>query len=137
MWTILKTLLGGLAGAGRPGTEAGMTKLDTLDALDACLAVSEARPVFIFKHSTRCPVSSGALSEVRAWIDGASEPPAPVYINYVVESRPVSNAIADVLGVRHESPQILLVSGGSALWHTSHGAIRPAALTRALAEAGG
>ncbi len=110
-------------------------ELDTSEALASCLARSEAEPVFIFKHSTRCPVSSRARSEVEAYIDGAGESGLPVYLNYVVESRPVSNEIERNLGVRHESPQLFLLRAGKVVWHTSHGGIRAEAMVHAAESA--
>ncbi|WP_246369897.1 monothiol bacilliredoxin BrxC family protein [Saccharibacillus deserti] len=53
-----------------------------------------------------CPISGAAFKGFKA-----------------IESRPVSNAIEGNLGVKHESPQILLIRGGEVLWHASHGNI--------------
>ncbi len=108
-----------------------VVELDTSEALASCLVRSEAEPVFLFKHSTRCPVSSRARSEVERYIDGAGESGLPVYLNYVVESRPVSNEIERTLGVRHESPQLFLLRAGKVVWHTSHGGIRAEAMVQA------
>jgi bacillithiol system protein YtxJ len=41
----------------------------------------------------------------------------------VIESRPVSNQIAEDLGVKHESPQVILLKGGASYWNASHWAI--------------
>lgn len=49
----------------------------------------------------------------------------------VIEDRPVSNEIAARLGVKHESPQAILVRSGKAVWHASHGRITAAALAEA------
>ncbi|MBL7649690.1 MAG: bacillithiol system redox-active protein YtxJ [Candidatus Hydrogenedentes bacterium] len=125
--------MGRLFGLGAAATKEWehVTELDSSEALASCLARSESGPVFIFKHSTRCPISSRAHSEVGRYIDGAGESGLPVYLNYVVESRPVSNEIERSLGVRHESPQLLLVRGGQVIWHTSHGGIRSEAMVEA------
>jgi bacillithiol system protein YtxJ len=112
-----------------------VVELDTSEALASCLARSESEPVFIFKHSTRCPVSSRARSEVERYIDEAGETGLPVYLNYVVESRPVSNEIERSLGIRHESPQLFLLRAGKVVWHTSHGGIRSAAMVEAAESA--
>lgn len=106
-------------------------ELDSTEALTQCLARSHAEPVFIFKHSTRCPISSGARREVERYLAGDGA--LPVYINYVVESRAISNAIEANTGIRHESPQMLLLVSGKAVWHTSHGAIQSDALATAAA----
>lgn len=50
----------------------------------------------------------------------------------VIEERPVSLGLAERIGVKHESPQALLIKNGKALWHTSHHAITAEALKGAL-----
>lgn len=111
-----------------------MIELDNSAALADCIARSNEGPVFLFKHSTRCPVSSRARSEVEAYLQQAGSSAPPVYINYVVEARPVSNAIESSLGVRHESPQILLLDSGKVVWSATHGGVRAVALAEALAN---
>lgn len=90
----------------------------------ACLDVSQERPVFVFKHSTACPISGAAHSRVVEY-DAQNAGNGPdIYLVKVIESRPVSNAIAEVLGVRHQSPQIILVKDRAAVWSASHHGVR-------------
>lgn len=44
----------------------------------------------------------------------------PILKVLVIESRPLSLALADDLGVRHASPQMILVRDGKPIWSTSH-----------------
>lgn len=129
--------IGRLFGLGAASTKEWehVLELDSSEALASCLARSESELVFLFKHSTRCPISSQARSEVEAYIDGAGTAGLPVYLNYVVESRPVSNEIERHLGVHHESPQLFLLRAGKPLWHASHGGIRAAAMVQAAEKA--
>ncbi|MCC6491018.1 MAG: bacillithiol system redox-active protein YtxJ [Candidatus Hydrogenedentes bacterium] len=101
-----------------------MNDLTSLNELDACLTDSEQRPVFIFKHSTACPISSEAYRQVAAYVAAAAPEDPPVYMVQVIEDRPVSNQIADALGVAHKSPQIILVSSRAAAWTASHYGVR-------------
>lgn len=96
-------------------------------------ALADAGPVLLFKHSTACPVSAAAYREFRAWLGDRERPRAALI--HVIEDRPVSNAIAERLGVRHESPQAILVQDGAAAWSASHGAITAAALRKATGSA--
>lgn len=73
---------------------------------------------FIFKHSTRCSISSEAYKEVEKFLDSAPE--VDTHVVLVVENRPTSQAVADKLGVTHASPQIILVRDGEATWNASH-----------------
>ncbi len=62
---------------------------------------------YVFKHSTACPVSAHAASVVRG-----RELPLAVYWINVIEQRDLSNWVASTYGVRHESPQLILLRGG-------------------------
>ena len=86
----------------------------------------------VFKHSTRCPVSSRAWQEVAAF--RKEHPEAVVYVVHVVEQRALSNAIASRTGVRHESPQAILLEEGRVTWHASHEGVDVEALEGHLPE---
>ncbi|HEO70720.1 MAG TPA: bacillithiol system redox-active protein YtxJ [Candidatus Hydrogenedentes bacterium] len=109
-----------------------MQNLETVEALEDVWAASEGTPQFVFKHSTVCPVSARARAEVEAFIEKCGEDEAPVHMIQVIEARPVSNAVAETLGVKHESPQLILVKGREAVWHASHGRIKRDAIKEAL-----
>ncbi len=115
-----------------------MTEITTIDQLDACLKGSDDKPLFIFKHSTRCPISSGANARVREFIESgrASGEAAPeIYLLKVVESRAVSNALADRLRVPHQSPQLLFIDKGKCTWNTSHHNINANNIEKAIQSA--
>lgn len=84
----------------------------------------------VFKHSTRCPVSSYAHREVAEF--RRRHPEASVYVVHVVEQRAISNALAARTGVRHESPQAIVLSGGKVLWADSHQGVTADALEALL-----
>lgn len=108
-----------------------METIDSLTRLDELLASSEDAPLWIFKHSLTCGVSDFALREFLRFTE--ARPPDARERHCLVEiqrARDVSRAIAERLGVRHESPQALLIDHGEVIWHGSHWAID----RRALAE---
>jgi bacillithiol system protein YtxJ len=80
----------------------------------------------VFKHSTRCPVSSMAWREVASF--RKEHPEAAVYVVHVVEQRALSNAVAKRTGVRHESPQAILLENGNVRWSASHEGVTADAL---------
>lgn len=109
-----------------------LTELKTLEDLDTLIA-SAAGPVLIYKHSVTCGTSGMALEEVRGLLAG---PPIAARVGLVLvqSARTVSNAVAARFGVRHESPQILLVLDGRVVWHASHFSVTAAAITAALGQ---
>lgn len=87
--------------------------------------------IILFKHSTTCPISERAWQEVQAFIRDSSDEIQVVMIK-VIESRPVSNQAADELGVKHQSPQVLLISERSVSWHGSHQSVTRNNIEKAL-----
>jgi bacillithiol system protein YtxJ len=112
-----------------------LTELKTVDDLDRLLASAPGRAAVIYKHSTTCGTSGMALEEIRGLL---VEPGvgAPVGLVLVQAARPVSIEIATRFGVRHESPQVLVVRDGRVVWHASHFRVTAEAITKALADAG-
>ncbi len=81
---------------------------------------SQQHPVLIFKHSTRCNISATAKARLeRKWNDNEAGDLAPYYLD-LVALRSLSNEVADTFGVRHESPQVLLISKGKCVYDASH-----------------
>ena len=82
--------------------------------------ISQTDPVLIFKHSTRCVISSMALSRLeRKWEDSGIKP----YFLDLIANRDVSNGVEDAFGVLHQSPQAILIKKGKVVYHTSHNGI--------------
>ena len=78
---------------------------------------SQARPQVVFKHSTRCSISAVALQRLQK-----SEQPAEVdfYFLDLISNRNLSNKIAEVFKVQHESPQVLVIKDGQCVYNESH-----------------
>jgi bacillithiol system protein YtxJ len=111
-----------------------MQKIMRKGQAELLLARSSQAPVLVFKHSTRCGVSSGALKNLRAFEKG--EEGAGVVIAYVdvIGNREVSGVVEQLTGVRHESPQAILLRNGEVQWHASHSAITHDALISAVQQ---
>jgi bacillithiol system protein YtxJ len=93
---------------------------------------SEEQPVLVFKHSSACPVSGSADQEMRQL---AEDTDLPVYKLVVQQSRALSDEIADTLGVRHETPQAILLDGQEPVFDTSHFDVTAETLRDALRTA--
>lgn len=92
-------------------------------AVEKIIHRSNRKPQYIFKHSSICPISSRAYKELA---NATDELYPEIEINYVdvLAHRDVSNLIANDLGVKHESPQILLVWNNKVVWAESHRRIK-------------
>ncbi|MNW28358.1 hypothetical protein D3C74_51830 [compost metagenome] len=112
---------------------ATLNPIHTSEQLHAVLDASSDKPVLVFKHSTRCPISARAHQEVENYLRSANDN-FEYGIILVVEDRPVSLEAADVLQVKHESPQVILVKDGSVVWHTSHSDITAGTLQETLSQ---
>lgn len=96
-----------------------LVPLTDLPALDAAILESKERPVLLFKHSRYCGVSAEALDELQSHIDSA--PSDIAYRMITVQThRPLSDAVAQRLGLRHETPQAILLRDGKIVWNASH-----------------
>ena len=79
---------------------------------------SAEQPVLIFKHSTRCSISSTAMSRLeRNWSDSAGI--KPYYLD-LISFRSMSGQVAEEFGVDHQSPQVLLIQNGECVYDASH-----------------
>lgn len=109
-----------------------VTHLSDLDMLEAAIAESLERPVLLFKHSQTCGISCEALDELHAHARrGGSE--AACKVITVQSHRRLSDTVSERLGIRHETPQVILLRDGQPVWNASHFRITAAELGRALA----
>ena len=91
---------------------------------------SKTDPVLLFKHSTQCSISDQAYEEFNRFRETAADLTCGLVL--VIENRSVSDAIAVRLGVRHESPQAIVVKDGKPEWNASHWKITAETLSEAL-----
>jgi bacillithiol system protein YtxJ len=91
--------------------------LTSIDQLETITANSFNTPQVLFKHSTRCSISSMALNRLET-----STPPTGIdfYLLDLLQHRDISAAIADKFKVHHESPQVLVIMSGECTYDESH-----------------
>lgn len=96
-----------------------LTHLSDVDELEAAIAESRERPVLVFKHSRTCGISAEALDEFRTHVERAESRVSYKLIT-VQSHRRVSDEAAARFGIRHETPQAILLRDGRAVWNASH-----------------
>lgn len=95
------------------------TYIKTNSQLDKIFSGNNGRPALIFKHSTRCSISKGALERFEnKWKQDKSN--CDLYFVDVIVDRPLSMAIAERSGTIHHSPQALLLIEGKVIYNKTH-----------------
>ncbi len=87
----------------------------------------------IYKHSFACSVCTFSLNSMERSMDDILGVGTPHFID-VRAQRPLSNLIAELSGVKHESPQVIIIRDGEAFWTGSHSEVRGDAVVEALNE---
>lgn len=98
--------------------------------LEAWFARSATEPVVFFNYDRFCPINVIAYGRL-AYLETS------VALVDVTRDHEVKRALAARTGVRHESPQVIVVREGCAAWSAAHGAITVAGVQQAVARAGG
>lgn len=106
-----------------------MKQIKNLDTWSTVLEQSKHQPLLLFKFSTTCASSVSAFKEIKAL-----QTELPTYIVIIQPYRDVSNAIATDLGVRHESPQLLILKEGRAIWQATHYKIKGKTIQKAIRD---
>lgn len=92
---------------------ANFIELNSTDELEKAFEKSNSQPVAFFKHSLTCPISAGVYNEVR-------RADADIYLIVVQNARQLSSALAEKTGIRHESPQAIVLKNEKPIYHASH-----------------
>ena len=100
-------------------------KIDNKETLDKLITESRTKPIVIFKHSNACGISASAYREMEK-LEGQ------VNLLEVQSARDVSRELADLTGIRHETPQVIVFKDGKAVWNASHFDVKAGAVRKAL-----
>jgi len=92
---------------------ARFNEINSTEELKNLFEQSFEKPIVLFKHSLTCPISAGVYQEV----SGAD---ADINLIIMQRARSVSTEIAEKTGIRHESPQAIVIKDGKPIYHASH-----------------
>ena len=104
-------------------------RIDDRATLDNLISVSKQKAVLVFKHSNACPISARAYREMEK-LD------RQVHLIEIQAVPDLSRALESLTGVRHESPQVILLRDGKAVWNASHFDVNVASVSKALESNG-
>jgi bacillithiol system protein YtxJ len=95
-------------------------KLISVDQVNEIVEDSKKGLILIFKHSTRCSISTTSLARLeRNWNQQELGTIKPYYLD-LISFREVSNLIAQKFDVEHQSPQVLIIQNGKSVFERSH-----------------
>lgn len=97
-------------------------KIETESDLDAAVEHSFQQKVLIFKHSTRCFISKTVLKSFEKQMQNSDKDLAYYFLDLLAH-RDISNQIEDRFGVAHQSPQLIVLEQGKAVYNASHQSI--------------
>ena len=116
--TLFKSIFGDSENNNSNASKINWIELTHLGQLNEIMDLSHEQPVAIFKHSTRCSISRMALKQFENEFDleGSITP----YFLDLLNHRDISNEIASRFEVYHQSPQLILIKEGKAVYDASH-----------------
>jgi bacillithiol system protein YtxJ len=124
--SFFNSIFGNSENTDAPKSNVNWTELTDIAQLTEIEAISNEKPVVIFKHSTRCSISRMALKQFEREYDLNNV--ADAYFLDLIAHRDISNEIARRFNVYHESPQLILIRNGKAVYDVSHSDIDAIAL---------
>jgi len=124
--SFLNSIFGSSENTNSPKSNVNWTELTDIAQLLEVTAISSEKPVVIFKHSTRCSISRMALKQFEREYD--LNETVDAYFLDLIAHRDISNEIASRFNVYHESPQLILIKNGQAVYDVSHSDIDAVAL---------
>ncbi|MBL7816776.1 MAG: bacillithiol system redox-active protein YtxJ [Saprospiraceae bacterium] len=95
------------------------TALQNEGQIAEIIQLSHSVPCLIFKHSTRCNISSMAKARLEQNWSFSMDEIKPYYLD-LLSFRALSDAVADKFNIYHESPQVLLIRDGECTYDASH-----------------
>lgn len=96
--------------------------LRSIEDLNKAQQDSHIKTVVLFKHSTRCSISRFVLKNFENTVT-IPEDEMDFYFLDLIEYRSVSNEIAERFKVIHQSPQLIILKKGEAVYDASHESI--------------
>ena len=112
----------GLFSSSKPKAIFPWKNIESIQMLDELVSLTQDNAVLIFKHSTSCSISMMALTRFESeWDLNISN--CDLYFLDLIAHRDISNKIAEITGVIHQSPQVIVLRKGEVLYEESHNSI--------------
>ncbi len=103
--------------------------LNAVDQLEEIKEQSRSQPILIFKHSTRCGISRMVIKKFENLFKEEHKKLKVYYLD-LLSYRNVSDEVGYTFQVMHQSPQLIIIKNGSAVYYASHYNILETELSR-------
>jgi len=114
LFTVFKKQVGE-----RKSKQVDWISLKEIQQLELLVEQSYEKPVLIFKHSTRCGISNFVLKKFEESIQVPTDHATFYYLDILLYKN-LSDIISKNNGIRHQSPQIIILKDNKVLIHDSH-----------------
>jgi bacillithiol system protein YtxJ len=105
--------------ASSPDQKSFWKKIESEEDLAKAIEQSYHHKIAVFKHSTSCFISRTVLKNFEKEVESSDQQPELYYLD-LLAYRPISNKIAEDFGIRHESPQLIVIENGKPVNSASH-----------------
>ena len=93
------------------------TNIVSYNNLEDLMKLSYDHKLLLFKHSTRCSISSMAKNRIEVVNQSKIK---NCFLLDLISYREISDKIESIFQVKHESPQVLIIKDGKCIQHLSH-----------------
>ncbi len=93
--------------------------LTSIEQLEEIKNLSKNDSVLIFKHSTRCGISSMVIKQFEKLFTEEHQKLKVYYLD-LLNYRSISDEVGYTFQVMHQSPQLLIIKNGVAVYNASH-----------------
>ena len=93
--------------------------INTIEQIKQIKELSKTKAQLIYKHSTTCPVNADVKEKLEADFEKLTAQMDLYYLD-LLAFRAISNQIAEEFGIKHQSPQVILIQNEKVIFHGSH-----------------
>lgn len=104
-------------------------EITSIKQLEEIISHSGEKIILLFKHSTRCSISSMVLKNFERNIEVQNENIVFYFLDLITH-RDISNKIEELTGVIHQSPQVIVLKENKVIYHNSHNGIDPSEINK-------
>ena len=100
-------------------TNVNWIPFNSLEQIKTIKELSKSETILVFKHSTRCSISSMVIKRFENLFDSSMNNIKVYYLD-LLNFRAISDEVGYIFQVQHQSPQLLIIRNEVAVLNVSH-----------------